>query len=410
MRAEAAGPDLPRRHPDQQELRQGRMPWFDRTECNDLEFQGIFMTRKSVNGWRRWAAAPIAVLVVVALMASFLPLIETNIWWIRYADFFRLQMAIALIILLPAFLALRGRVGKAGWALSVLTVVALGYHVSKLYPYSPFPGRVAAGVEACSPDQTLTVMVANVQMRNEQASDLLRLVSEVEPDVLLVMETDAWWDRHLEPLSDSYPERVQFIPEDHGAFGMHLLSKLKLVSPEFRFWFDAYTPTIETGLRLRSGETVQFLGLHPHPPLAPSQPTTLRDGHLLNAAFEARASEAPTVVAGDFNAVPWERVTRRAARIGGLLDPRIGRGYYPSFRAGNPVISWPLDHILYQEGFGLLEFDMLPGVGSDHFPVVASLCHGPPGSFAQHAPEPEAGDLREAQDAIAAARALKPES
>ncbi|WP_376742211.1 hypothetical protein [Pseudorhizobium tarimense] len=31
-------------------------------------------------------------------------------------------------------------------------------------------------------------------------------------------------------------------------------------------------------------------------------------------------------MAGDFNAVPWERVTRRAMRIGDLLDPRIGRG------------------------------------------------------------------------------------
>lgn len=366
------------------------------------------MTKSNEHGWRRRGSVLITGFLMIALIASFLPLIETNVWWVRYMDFVRLQLAIALIILLLAFVAVRGRAGRAGWTLGALALVAVAYHASKLYLYSPYPAHAAVGLEDCAPDSALTVMVANVQEHNEHASELLRLVSEVDPDVLLVMETDPWWDRHLAPLAVSYPEKVQYIPEGHGAFGVHLLSKLRLVSPEFRFLFNAYTPTIFTGLELHSGEVVQFLGLHPHPPLAPSQPATLRDAHLLSAALEARSTEAPTIVAGDLNAVPWEPVTRRAARIGGLIDPRIGRGFYPTFRTDSLLISWPLDHVLYQDAFGLLEFEMLPDFGSDHFPLMARLCHAPAIPLMQQAPELEAGDLQEAERAIEAAQALEP--
>jgi len=148
------------------------------------------------------------------------------------------------------------------------------------------------------------------------------------------------------------------------------------------------------------------VGVHPQPPMALSQPTTLRDGHLLIAAMVAGASDPPSILAGDFNAVPWEAVNRRAARIGGLLDPRIGRGLYPTFRADSLLVSWPLDQILYQEAFGLMSFEKLPDFGSDHFPVFTRLCHAPGQAEAQEAPQPDSEDIREAETSIEAARAL----
>ena len=98
---------------------------------------------------------------------------------------------------------------------------------------------------------------------------------------------------------------------------MHFFSKRPLVSSVFRYLFDAFTPTLFTGAELSDEEIVQFIGTHPQPPMAWSQPTTLRDAHLLSVALEARSSEAPTIVAGDLNAAAWETVTQRAARIAG---------------------------------------------------------------------------------------------
>ncbi len=357
-----------------------------------------------------WASAVVGTLVAITVVASALPLLSTNTSWVRYADFPRLQFAIALVILLPAFLALRGRAGRIGWLLSALASVALVYHATQLYPYTPLTPRAAASVEACAPENRLSVMVANVKERNETSEIFLELVGEVDPDVLLILETDPWWDRHLAPLAASYPHREQFIPEGHGDFGMHLLSKLPLVSPEFRFLFDAYSPTIYAGLELRSGTTVPFVGLHPHPPMVGFKSTTLRDGHILSAALDARSNAAPTILAGDFNAVPWDDVTRRAARIAGLLDPRIGRGYFPTFQTDSIWISWPLDQVLYQDGFGLIGFEVLPDFGSDHYPVLARLCQVPPSSLDQTAPRLRTNDLAEAEAAVEAAKALQPES
>lgn len=359
--------------------------------------------------WGRWSAALVVSLLALAVAGSFLPLIETNVWWIRYFDFPRLQLAIALLLLLAAAVALRSRVGRVGWGVVVLGVLALGYQTVTLYPYSPFPAHAAVGRETCDPESSLTLMIANVQEKNEEARPFLDLVAEVDPDLLLVMETDEWWDRHLAEMQDRYPEKEQFIPEDHGAYGMHVLSKLPLTSFEFLFLFDAYTPTAVADVELRNGETIQFLGMHPHPPLAWSQPTTLRDGSLLTAGLLSRASEAATIVAGDFNAVPWEPVTRRAARIGGLLDPRIGRGFLPTFSADSVLITWPLDQILFQAGFGLLDFEVLPQFGSDHHPVMARLCHDSENVLRQTPPEPEPDDLEEAERSIEAAEEMKTE-
>ncbi|WIJ24964.1 endonuclease/exonuclease/phosphatase family protein [Devosia sp. RR2S18] len=361
--------------------------------------------KKAHGKWRRWASAALLTLTLLVVVASFLPLLESNAWWVRYMDYPRLQLAIALPILLILYLVVHQRVGRNGWALGLLTVGALGYHGSELYPYSSLVAHQAVEFDSCPSDSLVSVMIANVQEGNERSEEFLHMVGEIDPDVLLVMETDQWWDQQLSEIDEQFTGRVQHIPQNEGDFGMHLFSKLELVSPEFRFFFDAYTPTLFSGIRLRNGETFDFVGVHPRPPIPPSQSTAYRDGHLLKAALEARSSALPTIVAGDTNSVPWEDVTRRMMRIGELLDPRIGRGLYPTFGAKNPVISWPLDHILFQEDFGLESFEVLPEFGSDHYPVLARLCLSAATGEVQSASSLREGDLEQADQAIAAAMA-----
>ena len=357
--------------------------------------------------WRRWASAPVLCLLAVAVVASFLPLIRYNSWWIRYTDFPRLQLLVVLVVLLAAYLLLRGRMGRLGWAVTVVAGLAIGSHVRTLYPYSAMGAHAAASVAECPAADAFKVMVANVQKSNQSADAFLRLVSEADPDILLVLETDRWWDTHLQPLGARFADKTQFIPPDDLAFGMHLFSKTRLRSADFRFFFGADTPTVFAEVEL-GGRTIQFIGLHPHPPLAWSQPTTLRDASLLEVALAARSSPAPTVIAGDFNAVPWESVTRRAVRIGGFLDPRVGRGFYSTFKANGVLVSWPLDQILFERAFALVDFDVLPAFGSDHLPVTATLCNAADPASMPAAADVNPADLHKAQISIEAAQALRP--
>ncbi|MGK7869558.1 endonuclease/exonuclease/phosphatase family protein [Falsiroseomonas sp. E2-1-a20] len=354
----------------------------------------------------RYLVFPVMLLIAVA---SLLPLIETNAWFVRLLDFARLQFMILLVVLLVLYWALRRPRNALGTLPILLISVAIGYHVYRLHPYVPFFGESSAAVAECPAGADLRVLVANLQKGNERADELFRMIREADPHLVLAMETDAWWDQRLAALNPLYPHRAQHIPEDHAFYGMHLLSRLELVGPEVRFLFDTFSPSIHTDVRLGDGTVVAFHGLHPRPPHW-LQPSTFRDAHMLAAGLAARESAEPAVVAGDFNAVPWERVTRRAMRIGGLIDPRVGRGFHSTFHAQRPLIFWPLDQVLYQEDFALQDLRVLPGFGSDHYPILVSLCHMPAAARTQAAVGLAPDDLQEARTSIEAARRLARET
>ncbi|GGY65728.1 hypothetical protein GCM10007071_10620 [Marinobacter zhanjiangensis] len=248
----------------------------------------------------------------------------------------------------------------------------------------------------------MSVMIANVKMRSDPDGRLLDLVREVQPDLFLAMETNEKWNQALAPLEETMPHTVSHVSD--STFGIHLFSRLALESPEIRFLAGQDTPHVVTGVTLASGETVDFLGVHPRPPL-PSQPgTTLgRDAVLYKAALLLRESERTGIVAGDFNATPWETAVKEMRQIGNLQEPRRGYGYLPTFNARSWWMSWPLDHIFHEAGFATLSLERLSAFGSDHYPFVGRLCRIS-GRGAMPAPQTERAIIREAEQAIEAAK------
>jgi hypothetical protein len=109
-------------------------------------------------------------------------------------------------------------------------------------------------------------------------------------------------------------------------------------------------------------------------------------------------------VAGDLNDVAWSRTTRLFQTIGGLLDPRIGRGPYPTFNANWPLLRWPLDHVFFEPAFHLMGISVEGNIASDHFPVLAVLCHEPERDSGRQ-PRPDPSDLERAREAIREGRA-----
>ncbi len=62
------------------------------------------------------------ILLLLAVVASFLPLIETNVWWVRSFDFPRVQFTVALLVLV-AFLIVFGGLRR----LSTVLALVLGW-------------------------------------------------------------------------------------------------------------------------------------------------------------------------------------------------------------------------------------------------------------------------------------------
>ncbi len=73
-----------------------------------------------------------------------------------------------------------------------------------------------------------------------------------------------------------------------------------------------------------------FMVSTPRPP-RPGDDTGERDAELMTVAREVARRGAPAIVAGDLNDVGWSRTSRRMRAVGGLGDPRIGRGLLATF-------------------------------------------------------------------------------
>jgi endonuclease/exonuclease/phosphatase (EEP) superfamily protein YafD len=336
-----------------------------------------------------------------ALVAfTLLPLVPTEWWVIRLLDFPRLHWAVGLVgvgvglLLFPS---------KARWLTGVAGAAVLLALVVNLAILWPYRADVRGPVEACPVDRRLSVLIANVQIGNRNASGLLDAVRKADPDLFLAMETDAWWDGALDPLRERLPNVLKRITGSY--YGIELYSRLPLVDGEIRHLAKRETPAIVTGVTMRTGETIDFIGLHPKPPL-PWQSSLGRDAELYAAAGILTERVEPGILAGDLNATPWEIAVERMRRLSGLVDPRRGYGYVATWNAGSSWLRWPLDQIFHGGEFETVSIERLDAFGSDHFPYLARLCRRT-GASSDPVTPPDADDVTAANDTLAAAGAVE---
>lgn len=352
-------------------------------------------------------------LTALWLVATLLPLSRHEAWWIRGLDFPRAQLAALLLITAVAVLALLDLAGVLAWALLLVLTACLAYQLWWILPYTRlFPTEVRRAPAGADEDNIVSVMTANVLMPNRQAGDLLRLVREHRPDLLVTLETDAWWQERLAPLEDEYPHRIA-CPQDN-LYGMHLYSRLPLQDARIQFLVEDGVPSIHTLVRLRSGRAVRLHCLHPAPP-SPTEnaESSERDAELVIVGRRLEDSDNAVIVTGDLNDVAWSATTRLFRKISGLLDPRVGRGMFNSYHADWWMLRWPLDHLFHSAHFRLVELQRLPGFGSDHFPLLMRLWHAGEEVPGQQGLVADADDEREAdrkarQEGVSAAEVHAP--
>jgi len=321
--------------------------------------------------WWRLVRVAVFVFTGLLILVTLLPLLHSNQWWIRIWDFPRLQIAALLaaaLLMLPTMFARRSWISVAVLAAAAAAFV---WQVLRVMPYStlwPARGEVVA---ECPPGRSISMLNANVLMINRDYAPLIELVRSRDPDLVLLLETDAGWAKAIAPLHARYPYRLsEPLP---NTYGLILLSKLPLGSMELRHIMLPTVPSVAGQLTLEGGATIDLYGLHPKPPV-PGVDTDARDAELVIVGHEVRESGRASIVLGDLNDVAWSDTNRLFEAVSGMIDPRIGRGFYPTFTAEYPLLRWPLDHVFYTPHFALMRMERLPDIGSDHFPLLAELC------------------------------------
>ena len=343
----------------------------------------------------------VVALGVAACAVTLLSLHKGSHWLIRACDFPRVQVAALSAFsasLVRAFFFRGSRRDYLFLATNALCVLWQGW---KIFPFTPLARtQVKASGNGSSRKRTFRFLTANVMLENSDTTRLLDRIREHNPDIVLAAEINAGWLKALSPLREIYPHRVEQ-PQDNY-YGLALFSRFPLIDPKIEFLVQDDIPSVHTAFELPGGEHIYLHGLHPRPPEPiRDQDSTPRDAELVVMGRAIRAAgDRPTIVAGDLNDVAWSPTTELFVRLSGLLDPRVGRGFYNSFHAEKVYLRYPLDHVFHSRHFTLTDLRCLPPIGSDHFPVLIELCYEPDADCKQAKPHADERDEKDADEKL----------
>lgn len=340
---------------------------------------------------------------LVAIIFTLIPFIAEDYWWIRVFDFPHTQLTILTMVALLTYFIKFDIKRREDYIFAIVLGACFTYQLLKIYPYLPHGNYELLEASAESEDLEIKFYIANVLQDNENPNILIQEIERRDADVLLFMETNSRWMNDIRKAVTAYPHRVE-VPLDN-TYGMLLYSKFPLKNAEERYLVDDSIPSIHAILQLPDGNEIQLYSIHPTPPMPQHNPSsTDRDAEMMLIAKSAKDHPLPVIVAGDFNDVAWSQSTKLFKDISGLLDPRIGRGFYNTFNAKSYVMRWPLDHFFASDEFRLVRMELGEDIESDHFPAFFVVKLEPEKAAEQTKEEASPNQKEDADEQIKEAR------
>jgi endonuclease/exonuclease/phosphatase (EEP) superfamily protein YafD len=336
---------------------------------------------------------------LIAALMSLIPLIAADYWWIRFFDFPHIHFTLLTFLAIVLYFFTFNYKYMNDYLYITILLGCFTFQLSKFIDYTPVWGKdVLDSSNQVSQNKTLKIYTVNVLQKNSAFAKAIKDIMDQNPDIIVFTETDATWSAQIEgAIGSRYDYKLKQAQDN--TYGMLLYSKLELSQEKVLFKVDPEIPSMHTRVKMKDGDEFLLMAIHPTPPAPTHNPSsTDRDTEMMKTAIKSFQSEMPVVVIGDFNDVPWSRSTELVKTIGKLLDPRVGRGFYNTFNAKNPIMRWPLDHILITSEFRLKEIGTGDNVGSDHFPYYCTLTYEPKRSSEQEPDEPSKSDWERAKD------------
>ena len=332
------------------------------------------------------------------VIATLVPLIRHDSWVFRVFEYPRLQKLIINVLILGVGLFFYHNTATH-LVLIVVLFINLVYLIYQVFPFTVFGKKQIIKSRYPNGDKNISLLIANVYQDNRNSDAYLNLIDECGADVILMVETNFWWQEKIDVISEHYPHQLK-IPLEN-TYGMIFYSKLELKNGSINYLVENDIPSIEVDVQLRSGQWIRLYCLHPQPPVPQENPrSTERDKEILMVAKKAKSCKLPVIVMGDLNDVAWSYTTQLFGKVSGLLDPRRGRGFFNSFNAKYFFLRFPLDHIFCSANFTLTGIKRMQSCGSDHFPMCVNLQFDPPADQLNEEPEADKEDLELANQKI----------
>lgn len=334
---------------------------------------------------------------VLLVLTGAITLIRNDFWIFRVFEYPRLQKLLLMILCMIGLLLYWDVLEKGHLALLGLLAGFSVYYCTRIFPYSKFWPKEIRRIVPSQEGADLRIFAANVLQDNQAYDRMLQQIKETDPDIIFLLETNKAWAAAMQELSATHPYTL--LEPLENTYGLLFFSRLKLRSGRIMYRVKDDIPSVEAIVELGNGQAVQLWGVHPEPPVPGENLfATAKDKELMKIALLARECKLPCIVFGDLNDVAWSHTTKLFRKTSGLLDPRIGRGFYSTFSAHHWWVRFPLDYIFCSTDFGLVQMRRMPPNGSDHFATLVHLVYEPRLENQQAAPEASTNDLDEAKD------------
>ena len=288
-------------------------------------------------------------LIVITIITASVTVLS---FFARQHHIFELMTHFKVLYFLSALLTTIGLLSLRRWYFGMLSLLVLLVHTPGIVMF-----YIPTESTQTSASPNLTILSANILSYNDDPSQFIDYVLEIDPDILLLQEVSPRWLPHLETLIESDYIYNHLIPQSDN-FGMATLSKLPLENIEGLHISPDYPWSIQASLTINKRE-VTILNFHPLPP-GDAYNAVLRDKHLQIARQFALDQKDLCIIAGDFNVTPWSPAYKDLLKDSGLYNTRRGFGLLLTWPQIFPLI--PLTHM--QRG---------PNLGSDHRPLLIQL-------------------------------------
>jgi endonuclease/exonuclease/phosphatase (EEP) superfamily protein YafD len=283
--------------------------------------------------------------------------------------FVTLFAANAFWLYLPAYPIVFVALFFRKWWLASAGLVVVALHVAWVLPGFT---RQLEVPDAAAHAPHVRIVSANVRFDNQTRPQLARELLGYDADVLVLQEiTPTWWETlRAEGVLRVYPYHAEALYRSAG--GAAIVSRVPLADE--RVVVVAGWPLVSADVMTARG-AVRLIDVHSVPP-AFDYPLSQQMLHAINDELEKRLPDGvPTIVAGDFNATPYNK----------WLHTLRGMGLRSAHEAvGRPLATtWPnglhkfpplrIDHLFVTGTLVPLAVREGNGTGSDHRPVITDI-------------------------------------
>ncbi len=254
---------------------------------------------------------------------------------------------------------------KSAAALAAVAAICLGAAV--------LPRQFETETVSAEGHETLKVLAANVRLGSASPTGFMRLVDELHPEVVTIEEYTPRFGHELQAIGIERRLPYHVLDAEPRAKGTAIFSTFPLRRlPTEPFFFKM--ARAET--TLRGGQRLRIVAVHPDPPR--HHAVTGEWGEVLSR-LPSTGHGVPWLLSGDFNATfdmsPFRELVGRGYRDAGKAAGKAaGKGLdgtFPATANFPPPIT--IDHILADERFGVVEYEVEPLPNSDHHAIYAEL-------------------------------------